>query len=81
MVAGISGATPGSVAGSGDDDSDGRLKLPQAPRNNASAEAIPRLATVRALIDLNMASPEKIRGRTRPAAKLKNAVGAMTSVK
>ena len=31
--------------------------LPQAPRNNASAEAIPRLATVRALSDLNMAFP------------------------
>jgi hypothetical protein len=59
MVAGISGATPGSGAGSGDDDKDGRLKLPQAPRNNASAEAIPRLATVRALIDLNMAFPRE----------------------
>jgi hypothetical protein len=60
MLAGISGATPGSGAGVGDDDeNDGRLKLPQAPRNKLSAEAIPRLATVRTLSDLTMASPRQ----------------------
>jgi hypothetical protein len=59
MVAGISGAKPGSGAAVGvDDDNDGRLKLPQAPRNIVSAEAIPRLATVRALIDLTMTFPQ-----------------------
>jgi hypothetical protein len=51
-----------------------------APRNAASAEAIPRLTIVRALLDLIMASPRaKIVGRIRPAAKPKTAVGAMTS--
>ena len=61
MVAGISGATPGS-AGSGAvfDDSDGRLMLPHAPRNIVSAEAIARLATVRALPDLIIAFPRAI---------------------
>jgi hypothetical protein len=51
---------------------DGRLMLPHAPRNIVSAEAIPRLATVRALHDLTMVSPEQIRGRTdpQPSAKL-----------
>src|SRR5450759_3806656 len=58
MVAGISGASPGSGAAEGDDDSDGRLMLPHAPRNIVSAEAIPRLATPRALRDLTMAFPQ-----------------------
>jgi hypothetical protein len=58
MVAGMSGATPGSGAAVGvDDEKDGRLILPHAPSNSASAEAIPRLATVRALSDLTMAFP------------------------
>jgi hypothetical protein len=57
MVAGISGATPGSGAAVGDDDNDGRLKLPHAPRNSVNAEAIPRLATPRALRDLTMVFP------------------------
>ena len=51
-----SGAT-GSGAAVGDDESDGKLKLPHAPRNNVSAEAIPRLATVRTLSDLIMVFP------------------------
>ncbi len=55
--------------------------LPHAPRNIVSAEAIPRLATARTLHDLTMVSPEQIRGRTRPAAKRKTPVGAMTSSK
>jgi hypothetical protein len=52
MVAGISGATPGST-GSGEelDDSDGRLMLLHAPKNTVSAEATARLATLRALPD------------------------------
>jgi hypothetical protein len=70
---------PGSGATAGDDEKDGRLMLPHAPRNIVSTEAIPRLATARTLTDLIMVSPEQIRGRTRPAAKRKNAVGAMTS--
>jgi hypothetical protein len=58
MVAGISGATPGSGAdGADDDDSDGRLMLPHAPRNIVSAEATPKLATARALGNLTMAFP------------------------
>src|SRR5450759_2152916 len=57
MVAGISGAASGSGAAVGADDNDGRLKLPQAPRNIVSAEAIPRLATVRTLTNLTMAFP------------------------
>jgi hypothetical protein len=49
MVAGISGATPGSGAGGGDDDeNDGKLMLPHPPRNIVSAEAIARLLTARA---------------------------------
>src|ERR1700738_5421419 len=54
IVAGISGATPGSGAGEGLDENDGRLMLPHAPRNIVSAEAIPRLATPRTLRDLTM---------------------------
>jgi hypothetical protein len=59
MVAGISGATPGSAAGGGvdDEENDGRLKLLHAPRNSVNAEAIPRLATVRTQPDLTMAFP------------------------
>jgi hypothetical protein len=49
MLAGISGATPGSGAGSGLDDSDGRLKLLHAPSNNVSAEAVASLTNVCAL--------------------------------
>jgi hypothetical protein len=58
MVAGISGATAGSGVAEGDDDNDGRLKLPHAPRNIASTEAIPRLATPRVLGDLTMIFPQ-----------------------
>jgi hypothetical protein len=58
MVAGISGATPGSgVAVGEEDENDGRLMLLHAPRNIVNAEAIPRLATPRALRDLTMAFP------------------------
>jgi len=59
MVAGMAGATPGSGAAAGVDPPPklGRLMLPQAPRNTVSAQAIPRLATARALTDLTMASP------------------------
>jgi hypothetical protein len=49
--------------------------LPHAPRNIVSAEATPKLATVRALGNLTMAfPPNKFRGRTRSIAKRKNAV-------
>jgi hypothetical protein len=41
--------------------------LLQAPRNTVSAEAIPRLATVRALRDLTMASPKQF-----PAAPIRS---------
>ena len=68
MVAGISGATPGSASGAETDDNDGRLMLLHAPRNIVSAEAIARLATVRALRDLIIGIPlEQIRGRSRPS--------------
>jgi hypothetical protein len=53
--------------------------LPHAASNNATAAAAPRLATVRALTDRIMLSPEQIRGRTRPAAKRKTDRGAITS--
>jgi hypothetical protein len=33
--------------------------LPHAPRNTASAEAIPRLTTARVLLELIIASPEQ----------------------
>jgi hypothetical protein len=61
MEAGISGATPGST-GSGVelDDNDGRLMLLHAPRNIVSAEAIARLATLRALPDPIIAFPRAI---------------------
>jgi hypothetical protein len=58
MVAGISGATPGSTgAGAELDDIEGRLMLLHAPRKIVSAEAIARLATLRALLDPIIASP------------------------
>jgi hypothetical protein len=59
MVAGMAGATPGSGAGGGLEllEKLGMLMLPHAPRNTASAQAIPRLAAPRALTDLIMASP------------------------
>ena len=58
MLAGISGATAGSVGAEGPDEKDGRLMPPpHAPSNIVSAEAIPRLATVRTLYDLTMAFP------------------------
>jgi hypothetical protein len=50
MLAGISGATPGSDAGSVFDDSDGRLKLLHAPKNSVSAEAVASLTAVCALL-------------------------------
>jgi hypothetical protein len=56
MVAGISGAGAGSGAAVGPND--GRLTPPQAPSSSASAEAIPRLATARALHELTMAFPQ-----------------------
>jgi hypothetical protein len=57
MVAGTSGATPGSGGGVGDDENDGRLMLLHAPKNIVSVDAIPRLATVRTLRDLTMVFP------------------------
>jgi hypothetical protein len=54
--AGISGSMPGSGAAE-DDENDGMFMPLHAPRNKASAEAIPRLATARALHDLTMVSP------------------------
>jgi hypothetical protein len=81
MLAGISGATPGSGGTSGLDVSDGRLKLLHAPRNIVSADAIARLATTRALPDPIIAFPRAISGRTRPAANRKTPAGAMTSLK
>src|ERR1700686_3392678 len=79
MVAGISGATPGSGAAVGPDENDGRLMLPHAPRKIVSAEAIPRLATVRPLSDLTMVIPRTNWWPLPSAAKRKTAVGAMMS--
>jgi hypothetical protein len=56
-VAGIAGATPGSGGGAEDEENEGMLTLPHAPRNIVSAQAIPRLATARAPSDLTMVSP------------------------
>jgi hypothetical protein len=58
MVAGMSGATPGSGGGAELDDSDGRLMLLHAPRSIVSAEAIARLATTRAVPDPIIAFPQ-----------------------
>ena len=76
-----SGSSSGSGAavGADDEDSDGRLKLPQAPRNNVSAEAIPRLATVRALSDLTMAFPRTNSWPPHVAANRKTVAGAIRS--
>jgi hypothetical protein len=57
MLAGISGTGAGS--GAEDDEKGGRLTLLQAPSNIVSAEAIPRLTTVRALRVLTMVSPKQ----------------------
>ena len=73
IEAGISGATPGSK-GSGEelDDSEGKLKLLHPAKNIVSADAIARLATVRALRELIIvfprAIPWQILGRSRQAA-------------
>jgi hypothetical protein len=84
MVAGISGASPGSVGGAELDDSDGRLMLLHAASKTVSADAIARLATVRALRELIIAFPRaipwQILGRSRQAANRKKPAGAMTSV-
>jgi len=72
MVAGISGATPGSASGAELDDSDGRLMLLHAASKIVSADAIARLATVRALRELIIAFPRaipwQILGHSRQAA-------------
>jgi hypothetical protein len=60
MVAGISGASPGSVAGAELDDSDGRLMLLHAASKVVSADAIARLAIVRALRELIIVFPRAI---------------------
>jgi hypothetical protein len=73
MVAGISGASPGSVAGAELDDNDGRLMLLHAASKVVSAEAIARLATVRALRELIIAFPRAIPSAApvkQPSAKL-----------
>jgi hypothetical protein len=54
--------------------------LPQPPRKTVSAEAIARLATVRALPDLIIALPRPILSRPSRAANLKMPAGAMTSL-
>src|SRR5215203_6798051 len=78
IVAGISGATPGSVATPGLDD-DPKLKpvVSQPPKKTVSAATIARLATGRALRDLIMASPRTNSRPHRPAAKRKTSTGAM----
>jgi hypothetical protein len=73
MVAGISGTGAASGPTEGDDEKDGRLVLLQAPRNIASAEAIPRLATVCALRDLTMVSPKQL-----PAALIRSQIYCQT---
>src|SRR5713226_6667903 len=77
MVAGMSGATPGSGATGADDDPKLNPVVSQPPKKTVSAATIARLATGRALHDLIMASPEQIPGRTRHAAKRKTSTGAM----
>jgi hypothetical protein len=81
MVAGISGARPGSGAAVGDDEP--KLKpVLQPAKQTANAETMARLATERALPDLFMGIPRtQFHGRTRPAAKRKTSTGAMTSDK
>src|SRR5437899_4117253 len=72
MVAGTSGATPGSGAVEGDDENDGRLMLPHAPRNIVSAEAIPRLPTARALRDQTMVFPRAYSWPHPPRSQAQN---------
>jgi hypothetical protein len=59
MLAGISGATPGSASGAGLDDNDGSVLL-HAPKKIVSAAAIARPATVRALRELIIVFPRAI---------------------
>ena len=59
MLAGISGATPGSASGGGLDDNDGSVLL-QAPRKIVSADAVAKLASVRALRELIIVFPRAI---------------------
>jgi hypothetical protein len=74
MVAGMSGATGGSGGAEGPDEKEGRLMLLHAPRNTAKPAAIPRLTTVRMLLELIMASPQKRKSLTasvpQPSVKL-----------
>jgi hypothetical protein len=69
----MSGATGGSGGAEGPDEKEGKLMLPHAPRNTANAEAIPRLTTVRVLLELIMASPQSEKSLTasvpQPSAK------------
>jgi hypothetical protein len=59
-----------------------RLMPEQAPNNAVSVAIVPSLATVRTyLVSTISVFPRTSRGRTRPAAKRKTAVGAMTSGK
>jgi hypothetical protein len=62
MLAGISGAVPGSASGAGwDDENDGRLMPPpHAPSSNARQDMAARLAALRARAELIMAFPPKI---------------------
>jgi hypothetical protein len=62
-----------------DEDSEGRLKLLQAPRKTVSAETTERLATVRDRPELTMAFPRTRSWPLPSAAKLKTAVGAITT--
>ena len=80
MVAGLYGPAPGSASGAGLDDNDGSVLL-HAPRKIVSADAIARLATVRALHDQIIATPPSNLGRSRHAANRKTPVGAMMSIK
>jgi hypothetical protein len=80
-VAGISGAGAASGGAEGDDEKDGKLMLEQAPRNIASAEATPRLASARASDEPTIFSPKQNPGRSHPAAKRKTLAGAMMSSK
>src|SRR6478609_3280371 len=81
MVAGTSGATPGSWAGDDDDEPKlGRLMPPpQAPKVTVSAEMTARLAIVRGVPKLAMVFPRIRSGRTRHTANRKTAVGATTT--
>jgi hypothetical protein len=72
MVAGISGASPGSVAGAELDDNDGSVLL-HPPRKIVSADAVARLASVRALRELIIVFPRAIPSAApvkQPSAKL-----------